>query len=342
MDKVIPIECNLLKDINVDMIKPIPFQVKESNKVYFMKYIPILSDSIKINKDTILDKYIHCNEYYIHNKILNELGLIHVPKLLTNKCKIIHNNDINILIKKSNGGKRISKTLIDVKKTINEYTKYGDTQNYCVVYANEWINDSIDIDTMSEVIPKLSVTDDVKDDIWRNLVFQVVYSLYILQKKYKFMHNDFHTNNMLIDEIPVGGYIKYSFNDNDYYLPNIGYLVKITDFEWSTIEETNHRNGYYEDPIFEGFSDSNDLYLFIACLLDLEISKELRDMIMSIYPAEVFNCEENEEYFINQRFNKKGYNHYKDVLVSPEKMLQHPYFDKLKKRTYVYPHIADV
>lgn len=335
----------LLKDMDPELIKPFPFKVTKNSLTYFMKIIPILNEMEKVKNTTELNEYESCNEYYIHKKILTELNLIHVPRLINKECLLIPNDKINILRKKGGNDSRktICKTLLSVKNNILEYTKY-DTQPYSIIYATQWVNESVDIDTLSEIIPKLSVTEDIKSDMWRNIMFQVVYTLYILQKHYKFMHNDFHNNNILIEETPAGGYYKYEVElsncESDtinYYIPNIGYTVKITDFEWSTIE--NHPNPYFEEAITDSFSDKTDLFLFVSCLLDCEIPQDLRDFLTTSYGTEMLDdCDNNKQpYFDRQRLTKKGYQYYKDNMKSPYELLTSEYFNSFKKITLLNP-----
>jgi hypothetical protein len=332
----------LLKDMDPSLIKPFPFKVTKNNKTFFMKIIPVLNEMEKVTPLTSLETYSSCNEYYIHKKIIDELNLIHVPKLLNNECYLLSNDKINIL--RTSGNRRtICKTLMNVKKCIIEYSKY-DTQPYSIMYATQWINESIDIDTLSEIIPKLSISNEQKSDIWRNIIFQVLYTLYILQKKYKFMHNDFHNNNILIEETTPGGYYKYEIEGLNgevinYYIPNIGYIVKITDFEWATIE--NYPNSYFEEQIVDTFCDKIDLFLFVSCLLDCDIPSDLQGLIRHQYGNEILDgCDNNERpYFDKQRLTKKGYQHYKNNMKTPYELLTTDYFIKFKNIEFLSPMI---
>ena len=52
---------------------------------------------------------------------------------------------------------------------------------------------------------------------WKNITFQLIYTIAIMQKKYKMMHNDFHYGNILIDNtIKPGGYFVYEFNNKKF------------------------------------------------------------------------------------------------------------------------------
>lgn len=67
-------------------------------------------------------------------------------------------------------------------------------------------------------------------NVWYNIYFQIIVSIYILQKNFQIIHNDLHWENILVSEIKSGGYWVYMIDGISYYLPNIGIIIKITDF----------------------------------------------------------------------------------------------------------------
>jgi serine/threonine protein kinase len=77
----------------------------------------------------------------------------------------------------------------------------------------------------------------ISDYQWKAVIFQMVYSLYILQRRYKLMHNDFHYGNILIDTsiVPEGHFVYQgleSKEDQCWYVENTGIFPKIWDFEF--------------------------------------------------------------------------------------------------------------
>ena len=155
----------------------------------------------------------------------------------------------------------------------------------------------------------------VSDIQWKVLVFQLVYTIYVMQTKYKMMHNDFHYGNILIDDsLKAEGYIVYKCNSKTYYIPNTGIMPKLMDFEFGMVYskkiEGMFPNKFITGPYTYDYdknetiiksdvtndSDLNvpynynevyDLHYFMISLLDLFISQELFDYILSIYPEEV-------------------------------------------------------
>ena len=174
----------------------------------------------------------------------------------------------------------------------------------------------------------------ISDDEWRMLVFQITYTLAILQKKYRFMHNDMHYGNILVDtslKKEPGQYFVYSINNKKYYIPNLGYLVKFWDFEFAmaysdkipdyypnkfiigkytfdrknfvtkehSLELNNNTDDSTEFNVPYNYNEVYDLHYFLTSLLDLYISQELFDWIVSIYPDELIPMEESSDYTTN-------------------------------------------
>ena len=73
----------------------------------------------------------------------------------------------------------------------------------------------------------------LKPEQIRNIVFQIIYTIKLIQQKYpSFRHNDLKTENVLVnDRASAQGYLKYG----NYYVPNIGVQGLIADFGISNI-----------------------------------------------------------------------------------------------------------
>lgn len=92
---------------------------------------------------------------------------------------------------------------------------------------------------LSKFIDKLhesKAPDNIKNKIFKSIIFQIIYTLAILQKKYKFAHNDLHLRNILIDtDMKGGGYWSYNYKNDKFYIPNHGLMPKIWDLDFATI-----------------------------------------------------------------------------------------------------------
>lgn len=63
-----------------------------------------------------------------------------------------------------------------------------------------------------------------------NAYFQIIYSIYTLQLKLNMTHLDLHTDNIIVQKVPKGGYWEYTIGETTYYVPNLGYIFYINDF----------------------------------------------------------------------------------------------------------------
>jgi len=132
------------------------------------------------------------------------------------------------------------KTLLqtDIGITINEKSK-----KFVEHYNNKDYHDTISI-LISEWIQGGDLGDYLRDNYtklsklhWQVLFFQIISTLALIQEHYpSFRHNDLKANNILIDFIPLDTKIfKYTINKNDYYIPNVGFVIKLWDFDFSNI-----------------------------------------------------------------------------------------------------------
>ena len=155
----------------------------------------------------------------------------------------------------------------------------------------------------------------ITDIMWKGIVFQLIYTIAVLQKKYRLMHNDFHYGNILIDtSVKSGGYFVYTINNKTYYIPNNGCIPMGWDYEFSMVYSDNIEDffpnkfivGRYnynrktfitKDPseidtdsemnVPYNYNETYDLHYFLTSLLDLYISQELFDWIVRLYPTEL-------------------------------------------------------
>lgn len=180
---------------------------------------------------------------------------------------------------------------------------------------------------------------EISDDQWCILVFQLIYTIAIIQHYYKMMHNDFHYGNILIDDtIKPEGYFVYQINNKTYYIKNTGIIPKLFDFEFGMsycdkingcypnkfiigpyeydrklhktnvdenikISNKNESNSEYDesecesdyDDVPYNYNEVYDVHYFLTSLLDLYISQDLFDWIMSLYPMELIPEDESSD-----------------------------------------------
>jgi hypothetical protein len=160
---------------------------------------------------------------------------------------------------------------------------------------------------------------------WKSIVFQLLYTLSVVQHHYKMMHNDFHYGNILIDDsLKPGGYHVYEIDNTKYYIPCSGVIPLLWDCEFSmmysdklpgnyankfiigpfTYNKATHTTKYDENLLEEdedpynvpfNYNEVYDAHYFLTSLLDLYISQELFDWIMKLYPTELIPEDEDSE-----------------------------------------------
>lgn len=192
-------------------------------------------------------------------------------------------------------------------------------------HSNMLISEFIEGNSLDTWVYNIYENDQkISDEEWRILVFQLVYTLAVIQKKYRLMHNDMHYGNILIDtslKKDPGQYFVYTINDKKYYLRNVGFISKLWDWEFA-MSYNDKIPDFYPNKFIIGkysydrkkfvtkqveldtddstefnvpynYNEIYDLHYFLVSLLDLYISQELFDWIVSIYPDELIPREDD-------------------------------------------------
>ncbi len=148
-----------------------------------------------------------------------------------------------------------------------------------VLLISEFFNKSI---SFTEFIREEQSIKDIND-----ILFQIILSLVIANKTFKFKHNDLHTDNILIQ--PNNCILHYTLNNKDIYLEP-RYIVRIIDYGYSEcIYDGKHIKPNLED--YEDKSSISDLQNFrkleelfspyISTLMDLKTFDKIEEFILS-------------------------------------------------------------
>lgn len=126
--------------------------------------------------------------------------------------------------------------IIDSKKYDQFVKRYEDDEFHSIVSVliSEWADGGDLLDYLRGNFTKLTVKE------WRVIFFQILSVLAVIQAKYPtFRHNDMKANNILLQKIPMSvdqnAVYKYSINDTEYFIPNIGVQMKLWDFDFACI-----------------------------------------------------------------------------------------------------------
>lgn len=102
------------------------------------------------------------------------------------------------------------------------------TDKICLLVLSEY--NKYDFRTWLINLSKKKKTVTELENIWYNIIFQIVSVLYLLYKLYRLVHLDLHWGNLLVQTHAKGGYWTYRINGINYYLPNLGFTIKLWDF----------------------------------------------------------------------------------------------------------------
>lgn len=115
---------------------------------------------------------------------------------------------------------------------VDKYEKGEYYQNVSIL-VSEWANGGDLLDYIRKNYKNL------RTKHWRAIFFQILSVLAIIHAKYpSFRHNDMKANNILIHNIDVNENNKkylYKINNQTYVIPNIGFQIKLWDFDFACI-----------------------------------------------------------------------------------------------------------
>ena len=98
---------------------------------------------------------------------------------------------------------------------------------------SEWANKGDLLDFIRRHYTKLTLIH------WKVFLFQIISTLAVIQSKFpSFRHNDLKANNILVHkdkESKKNVVFRYTVNNRKYVIPNIGYQIKLWDFDFACI-----------------------------------------------------------------------------------------------------------
>ena len=263
---------------------------------FYKNYDEINSFESKINNDSLF------------SYILSEL-------ILTKKTKHILLPIINIDISCNNIKKFINNEIINQK--IKDLINTNQILNICCLQIRESYFQMEVLDTYLNTCNNIN---------YKSLIFQLLHTLAIIQREYEgFRHNNLILKNIYIYKLKEStDYYEYEgFNNDKFYINNIDFDIKITNFDYSIIPKYyglfNYKNNidkinaYYDIYIF-----LNDLLTFINNNNKI-IDKDLKKFFDLYLPSKIRNNYNNENlinpidllydiYFNEYRINNNNNN----------------------------------
>ena len=207
----------------------------DEKKLYCaLKLIPLINSE----SNKIMDlNYKSWKELYILKMIYNLIKNHNCPNVpiiylyfICSSCKICDYLNPNIIKYYNNLSirKKIEndKSKKDIYRRMERKKGFG-SNSLCIL--NELCDSSLKDILNNNYIEKIN------DNMLYSFMFQILCGIYSIHKLCNICHFDLHGGNILISNIEQNGYWLYNINNNDYYIPNYGYILKIWDFGRSMI-----------------------------------------------------------------------------------------------------------
>jgi serine/threonine protein kinase len=219
---------------------------------------------------------------------------------------------------------------------IEKYEKGEYYQNVSIL-VSEWANGGDLLDYIRKNYKKFKIKD------WRTIFFQFLSVLAIIQDKYPgFRHNDLKANNLLVQAIEIPESNKkhlYRINNQTYVVPNIGFQIKLWDFDFACIKGivdnskvdadwtkkiniSSEQNRYYDVHYF-----FNTLYrkgFFPEFLTDDAIPDKVKEFVSRVIP---------DKFRTGQYVSDRGRVLINEEYLIPDDILKNDIFFKIMRKS---------
>ena len=281
----------LIKVKNTSEVKGYPFLINNNKYRFGLKVIPVENKYEKHEHPSHLEFIIlrHLTEHVVNKQISPHFVHFLGQFKISNKNRAV---------------KHLNLKRLEVENMIRTHSNVVISEFVEGKSLDNWIHDTYEND------------DKISSIQWKVIVFQLIYTIYVMQVYFKLMHNDFHYGNILIDNtVKAGGYYVYKVNNKTYYIPNTGIIPKIFDFEYAmiysnkiddtypnkfvvghciydkskhtTVPDNNASTDNEDDNVPCNYNEIYDLHYFLTSLLDLFISEDLFNWILNVFPESV-------------------------------------------------------
>jgi serine/threonine protein kinase len=219
---------------------------------------------------------------------------------------------------------------------VEKYEKGEYYQNVSIL-VSEWANGGDLLDYLRKNYKTM------KTKHWRTIFFQILSVLSIIHAKYPtFRHNDMKANNILIHNIDIDDTNKkylYKINQQKYIVPNIGFQIKLWDFDFACIpnivdnskveaEWTNkinikpEQNRYYDIHYF--FNTLTRKGFFPEFNTASEIPENVKEFIKRVVPP---------KYESGKYVSDRGRILANDEYLTPDEILKNDKFFKIMRNS---------
>ena len=218
---------------------------------------------------------------------------------------------------------------------VERYEKGEYYQNVSIL-VSEWANGGDLLDYIRKNYKSMKLNH------WRTIFYQILSVLSIIHTKYpSFRHNDMKANNILIHSIDVDEHNKkylYKINNQTYIVPNIGFQIKLWDFDFACIpgivdnskvdaEWTNkinvkpEQNRYYDIHYF--LNTLTRKGFFPEFWTADEIPEKVKDFVKRVVP---------DKYQNGKLVSERGRILVNDEYLTPDEILKNDKFFKVMRK----------
>ena len=227
--------------------------------------------------------------------------------------------------------------IVENKKYTQFIKKYkkAELHDEVSVLISEWANGGDLLEYIRAKHNEISLKE------WRILFFQILSTLAVIQAKFPgFRHNDLKANNILIQKIESrnkNNKFKYKINGKVFIVPNIGFQLKLWDFdfacipgivdntkveaEWTDkINVKSEKNKYYDVHYF--FNTLTRKGFFPQFWESNEVPKQVKDFVKRVVPS---------KYREGEYVAERGRLLVDDEYLTPDYILKNdPLFEKFR------------
>ena len=183
---------------------------KSWKELYILKLLYTLIKNHNCPNIPIIYLYFICNKCYIEDYLNPNITRYYNNLSIRRKLKNNINKDNNKII---------------LQKMCKK--KGFGTSSLCIL--NELCDNSL-----KDIINDKYI-ENINDSMFYSFIFQIISAIYSIHKFLNICHFDLHGGNFLISNIKPDRYWLYTINNESFYIPNFGYILKIWDFGRSMI-----------------------------------------------------------------------------------------------------------